>query len=148
MKRLAPFAVTLVLLLIGWGVTLHGDSGIGWSLIVQQSGSTKGAATTFNCSTGLTCSLSAGVVTATAAAGGVSYGTYASLPVSSSTGQMYMQTDGPYSFVANGSRGSRCRAGQQWRSRHIAGTPAGIPGAINPAELRSRQLPVERSLRW
>ena len=44
--------------------------------------------------------------TSMAASGGsASYGTYASLPGTSSTGNLYMQTDGPFNFIANGSGG-------------------------------------------
>ena len=66
------FAVAAVAtaLLVGWKVPLRGDGATGFSLIIQQGGSTKGAAVTMNCSTNVTCSLSGGVVTVTASGGG------------------------------------------------------------------------------
>jgi hypothetical protein len=169
--RLKAALLILPAFLLGLGVELHGDSPTGWSLIIQQGGSTKGAAVILNCSTNVTCSLSGGVVTVTASGGGgggitaltqdvsasgsgsvaatvqgidtvplctgfsptnaqflqyttgsspdpcwtaatassgggtASYGTYSSLPGTSSSGQIYVQTDGPYSFIANGSSG-------------------------------------------
>jgi hypothetical protein len=57
-------------LALGWGIQLKGDGATGFSLIVQQSGTTKGAAVTMNCSTNVTCSLSGGIVTVTASGGG------------------------------------------------------------------------------
>lgn len=155
--------------LLGWRAPAVADGVAGFSLIVQQSGTTKGAAVTMNCSTNVTCSLSGGVVTLTAsgsggitaltqdvsasgsgsvsatvqgieavpfcpgytplnsqvvtyttglspdpcytattpsaAGGSASYGTYASLPGTSTSGNLYAQTDGPYDFIANGSGG-------------------------------------------
>lgn len=85
-------------------VALWADSASGWSLIIQQGGATKGGAVIFNCSTGLTCSLSGGKVTATAAGGAsTSFGPDASLPAVPATGNVYQDTDSPLSYISNGS---------------------------------------------
>jgi hypothetical protein len=65
-----PVAAVLIGWLIGGKLPLRGDGATGFSLIVQQSGTTKGAAVKMNCSTNVTCSLSGGVVTVTATGGG------------------------------------------------------------------------------
>lgn len=46
---------------------MNADGSAGFSLIIQQSGTTTGAAVTLNCSTGMTCGLSGGVVSLSSA---------------------------------------------------------------------------------
>jgi hypothetical protein len=91
--------------LAAFGVRVRADSANGWSLIIQQGGTTQGAAVIFNCSTGLTCSLSGGKVTATASGASSSFGTFGSLPAAGAgnNGDLYRQTDGPYSFIGGSS---------------------------------------------
>lgn len=62
-------------LILGSGVRLMADGAVGFSLIIQQGGTPKGAAVTMNCSTNVTCTLSGGVVTVTAASGSSGYST-------------------------------------------------------------------------
>lgn len=93
--------VLVFLTLAAFGVRVRADSANGWSLIIQQGGTTQGAAVIFNCSTGLMCSLAGGKVTVTASGASSSFGTFGSLPAAGAgnNGDLYRQTDGPYTFI-------------------------------------------------
>ena len=61
--------VALVGLLLGWGLRVDAQ-GIGFSLLIQSSGTPIGAVVGMNCSTNVTCTISGGIVQVSAAGGG------------------------------------------------------------------------------
>ncbi len=87
------------------GIGLWADSPSGWSLIIQNAGTTLGATGIFNCSTGVTCTLSGGKVNVTSSGASSSFGTFGSLPAAGAgnNGNLYRQTDGPYTFIGGSS---------------------------------------------